>query len=308
MDHHDDRQAHLERLIARLADLVGPARALLSTMRLQTGAGAAELDQLLKMAGSISEQLHAIREEARRLRESCHRSAVVHEYFAEALARSLGLQQPVSHRSSGTMRAHALQRAADAHAKYGGSSFARLIHYSSKYLTRVHNADQFDDFGRKPNGLWVSVEGEHDWLSWCGGKIVYPAEALSRPTQIVLRPDAQVLHIKGPEALEAFDREFGGRSSWADQCSDPSLFEGHAVQWGKVAALYDGIVIAPYLPSIALDGTVRWYYGWDCAAGCIWNSAAIAELRPLKSPALSAPARQPELGTGRAPNRLPGLP
>ena len=35
-----------------------------------------------------------------------------------------------------------------------------------------------------------------------------------------------------------------------------------------------------------------WYYGWDCASGCIWDPAAVAEIKPRFAD------RMPERHTG----------
>jgi hypothetical protein len=58
------------------------------------------------------------------------------------------------------------------------------------------------------------------------------------------------------------------------------------INWRRVARKYHGIVIAPYLRELRFDEAVWWYYGWDCASGCIWNRKAIAgveELAPAES-------------------------
>lgn len=49
------------------------------------------------------------------------------------------------------------------------------------------------------------------------------------------------------------------------------------INWPMVADRYQGIVIAPYLWSRRMDGGL-WYYGWDCASGCIWDAAAVASV------------------------------
>ena len=45
----------------------------------------------------------------------------------------------------------------------------------------------------------------------------------------------------------------------------------------KVMDEYDGIIIAPYQYSCRLmNSSTAWYYGWDCASGCIWNLGCIS--------------------------------
>jgi len=44
----------------------------------------------------------------------------------------------------------------------------RLLHYSKKPITELRSVSQDDQSQRgfKPRGLWVSVEGKHDWREW----------------------------------------------------------------------------------------------------------------------------------------------
>ena len=30
-----------------------------------------------------------------------------------------------------------------------------------------------------------------------------------------------------------------------------------------------------------LDMETRWYYGWDCASGCVWDASAVQSVEPL---------------------------
>ena len=55
------------------------------------------------------------------------------------------------------------------------------------------------------------------------------------------------------------------------------------IDWAEVASKYDGIIISPYQWSLRLDMEMMWYYGWDCASGCIWNISAIKELKEVQN-------------------------
>lgn len=158
----------------------------------------------------------------------------------------------------------------------------RLIHYSNCHLTEVRDADQCVGRsarrGDKPNGLWVSVEGEDDWLSWCLSER-FAEDRITHPTEVVIGANASILHLKDESDLRHFHNEFWCHPPWSDRKEE--LFRGDAIRWHEVASLYDGIIIAPYIYSMRTDDEVKWYYGWDCASGCIWNSRAVAELVPL---------------------------
>lgn len=160
----------------------------------------------------------------------------------------------------------------------------RLLHYSDKHLDKIDSRSQVDGRadGSKPHGLWVSVEGEDDWKAWCEGED-FRRDFLSHATEIVLAPTANILHIDTVAGLVRFHREYKCRPSFASDgpLATDAYWDNHAVRWGDVAARYDGIIIAPYQSSLRLDGECRWYYGWDCASGCIWNAGAVVELKPV---------------------------
>lgn len=151
-----------------------------------------------------------------------------------------------------------------------------LSHYSSEPLPsdfRPVNQQQDDDLHpfSKPKGLWISVDGEDDWLSWCIGE-QFMLENLMYRQEVILRADANILYIRDSEELVRFNDEYFHKYK---DYSSVSI-----VDWARVAAKYDGIIIAPYIWSKRLDFDCTWYYGWDCASGCIWNSDAIEAVIP----------------------------
>lgn len=159
----------------------------------------------------------------------------------------------------------------------------RLIHYSDAFLQAVESrpANGRAD-GSKPDGLWVSVDGEDDWKSWCEGED-FRLERLTHATEVVLTPAANILHIRTSADLLMFHREYKTRPAFSDdpRFASDHYWDNHAIQWGRVADLYDGIVIAPYQWSLRFDRECPWYYVWDCASGCIWNASAVERLNPV---------------------------
>ena len=142
----------------------------------------------------------------------------------------------------------------------------KLVHYSAEPLV----FDQREYRGgidlNKPDGLWVSVQGEYDWPSWCT-KEGFRLRALRY--QAVVTPKAwdRILIVDNSASLHLLQRRFPPgvhpeRSHWFD--ARPS--------WDVVAESYSGIVIAPYQGSCRMSGDTQWYYGWDCASGCIWDT------------------------------------
>lgn len=143
-------------------------------------------------------------------------------------------------------------------------------HYSREPLLSVQSKSQIDEPDRKPRGLWISVPGNDDWPSWCRDE-GFRLGALSNCATITLHECAKVLHIRSARELDDFHEAY---SVWAREAWKCDL-----ISWAGVAQDYQGVVIAPYQWSHRLYGPVsRWYYGWDCASGCIWDADAIASI------------------------------
>jgi hypothetical protein len=64
----------------------------------------------------------------------------------------------------------------------------------------------------------------------------------------------------------AFDAEY--------RFPHPDLGRMSYIDWPRVAERFDGVIIAPYQWKHRLE--LMWYYGWDCASGCIWNARAVS--------------------------------
>lgn len=142
-----------------------------------------------------------------------------------------------------------------------------LLHHAPEpvQLDRARTYQQSDlrMFG-KPTGLWVSVEGEYDWRWWCTEE-QWGTETLANTHHVTLAATANILQLTQPDDLVTFQRQYGARVRWDDR--EP------AIDWQSVAAQHDGILIAPYQWVHRLN--LSWYYGWDCASGCVWNLDAI---------------------------------
>ena len=143
----------------------------------------------------------------------------------------------------------------------------KLAHYSScffdfdpkyKYL---QNAEPHF----KPAGFWLSVEGEYGWPEWCKEE-EFLLDGLNHKTEFELTESGNVLHIKSKEELDDLDRFLPKHNT-----------NRYFVNWTPIIEDYDGIIISPYRWESRF--TVSWYYGWDCASGCIWNLGSIRTKR-----------------------------
>lgn len=138
-----------------------------------------------------------------------------------------------------------------------------LIHCCAKPLQFNYRRKYETPNSYKPNGFWVSVQGNDDWEGWCRGEN-FCIEALQYAYTITIGPDANILLISTATGMEDFHRRYA-----------INIRPFHTIAWDRVQKEYDGLIIAPYRWSYRLHPDFMWYYGWDCASGCIWNLDAI---------------------------------
>jgi hypothetical protein len=138
----------------------------------------------------------------------------------------------------------------------------------------------------KPNGFWVSDDSDHGWADWCLAE-EFRLDGLRYRHRVTLSESANILGIHNGEQLEVFHEIYSVEDEFSRSFNRSYDYHDKKhywpINWHAVAEKYDGIIITPYLWSHRLDGP-SWYYGWDCASGCIWNLAAIESVTaaPLK--------------------------
>lgn len=147
----------------------------------------------------------------------------------------------------------------------------RLSHYAAAPISfdparQYTQDDPFGDTIGKPVGLWLSVDGPYDWPSWCSSE-GYGIERLVHRHEFELLDPARVLRLSDPGAVEGLAQRFpviGQR---------PYSFA--TISWSAIAREYAGIIIAPYQRPCRMAEATRWYYGWDCASGCVWDASVL---------------------------------
>lgn len=154
--------------------------------------------------------------------------------------------------------------------------FPELFHYSKSPVGEIVSRKQADSKKKwKPYGLWVSVDapgpdGESaGWPAWCHAE-QFGLENLAVKHRVKLVEPSRLLWITTGNGLEEFTAKYSKPNS-----KEPFI-EIYLIDWDRVAADYPGVVIAPYQWSHRLD--LMWYYGWDCASGCIWDASAIERI------------------------------
>ena len=124
--------------------------------------------------------------------------------------------------------------------------------------------------------MWYSCG--NSWLEWClaesfgFGPFVYELEL----------DTSRIKFITGLKEFDEFSDEYGmereeffglPKTTWA------SHREYDCINWPKVESDgFTGIEINPYLWARRLEGGM-WYYGWDCASGCVWDANAVKSVK-----------------------------
>ena len=86
----------------------------------------------------------------------------------------------------------------------------------------------------------------------------------------------QIQSLQSPEDMRAFESEYGH-----DLFGDILAQFSNYILWSEVAEKYTGIIVDPYFQEKSL--TYLWYYGWNCAGGCIWDTSVIRLDKPCNT-------------------------
>jgi hypothetical protein len=149
----------------------------------------------------------------------------------------------------------------------------------------------------KPNGLWFDVN--EDWKQWCEAA-QFRLETFRYRHTVTLLDRSRILFLKSAKDIDVFTRKYGrslgGHIQLLQGAKDNDVFMrkygrdlfgdiqeqfSKYIMWGEVAEKHSGIIIVPY--SRARSQTYLWYYGWNCASGCVWDTSVIRMGRPCKT-------------------------
>lgn len=142
---------------------------------------------------------------------------------------------------------------------------------------KICDGDGYRSNYEKPRGCWITDDSEHCWREWCVAE-KFNLDDLTHKHEVLL-DESNILILRSPFDLDAFTEEFSGYCWWGPD-GEPQKYRNRYIAWEKVAARYDGLIITPYQWTRRME--LSWYYGWDCASGCIWKAKAIREIRLLE--------------------------
>jgi hypothetical protein len=150
----------------------------------------------------------------------------------------------------------------------------QLSHFAKEPLGEIRSTEQkwrsdYRSCYEKPKGLWVSVDGEDDWPSWCASA---DFEIGGTRHRVLISNWSRLLILKSSSDLRQFTKFYGRQ--------DETRYHDNYIEWPAVAAAHGGVIIAPYCWDQRLN--LDWYYGWDCASGCIWDASVIARVEEIR--------------------------
>jgi len=145
---------------------------------------------------------------------------------------------------------------------------------------------------RKPKGLWYGINDS--WIDWCHSESM---GWVHNYIHEVILDTSKILRISNIKEFEAFEDEYSDIDPILAELSKTypnfnATFDGwqdrnhrrrgmNCIRFDKVAEKYSGIEITPYLWEKRLES--MWYYGWDCASGCVWNPDAVLDVNLFAS-------------------------
>lgn len=152
----------------------------------------------------------------------------------------------------------------------------KIRHYSKREIYRLFHIEHLEEVQlyhyAKPQGFWISVEDdlEQGWNAWCKSEN-YCVDHLKYEHEVQLKPDCNILYCITEQQVFDLSRQFPFKSKYYNEIK--------YVDWIKVKEKYQGIIIAPYQWQCRWALETSWYYGWDCASGCIWDLNAVESIK-----------------------------
>ena len=150
------------------------------------------------------------------------------------------------------------------------------------YILTKHSSKDFDfdkskkynqDAASKPKGFWFSNDTcEYNWEHFCRSQHFW-LEALEFKKFFKFTESANILIIKNLQEFDDFCDTYIIKNDNAY-----GYFSSNTVDWVAVSEKYDGIYIPDYYWERRNSDSSCWYYGWDCASGCVWNLSALEEI------------------------------
>ena len=115
----------------------------------------------------------------------------------------------------------------------------------------------------KPVGLWYQCNG--DWERWYQSEMPHWANRFAFKHNVAIDSKANIIVLDTVEKMHSFNKKYLLKKKL-------NYSFDKTIDWKQVAIDYDGIEIPYYQWSLRMHEDFNWYYSWDCASGCIWNT------------------------------------
>ena len=129
--------------------------------------------------------------------------------------------------------------------------------------------------GLKPKGVWYGCGDS--WLKWMDREKPEWLDAVNYVYELELDQEF-ILTITNEQQFKRFESEYWGRAPWQGRGgwseTGPPDGQYEMIEWDTLVGQYDGIEICPYLQQFRMSNSM-WYYTWDVASGCIWDSQVL---------------------------------
>lgn len=159
----------------------------------------------------------------------------------------------------------------------------KLIHYAPKKRVLQRQRLYSQSIDHKPTGLWFSCEiYEEDrldpkeyeeptmnWYDFASENI--GIERLTYRHEVEFADSANLLTLDTVVDMLKFTKEYTAIPERYQEVDNFTPDVGLWIDWRRVRAKYNGIIIPIFHWSLRLSEVTRWYYIWDCASGCIWD-------------------------------------
>lgn len=143
-----------------------------------------------------------------------------------------------------------------------------LAHWSARQVRSLEVRQYPQTVTFKPMGFWFDCD--NDWKRWCQGEKFRPDGLTWRHT-VTIRDWSRIVQLNNEQEIDDFTTGFGAPLSPLRDLPFEKWTCG--INWPLVAEDHAGIVIAPYCWPRRMQYV--WYYGWDCASGCVWDTSVV---------------------------------
>jgi len=156
------------------------------------------------------------------------------------------------------------------------------IHYSSENLDTLDLNRTYTQITEKlafhrPNGLWLSITGIHDWEHYCltnRSNLIN----LKYEFQVKLKPQSKILMLHNQATFEDFIKKYASYPEGIARHGESNTLT-LSIRWNEIIKDYQGLALSFIMPK--LYNIDLWYDTWCCTTACIWDLQAVEKVDRL---------------------------